>query len=225
MSCRRFEELVALRVGGDLPPREAPRVEAHLANCAGCRQLEAALVRDRAVLASRRTVAPIEKDLEEVRRNVLVEISRDAARRSIREGLGFALFRPRVRMAGLAVAGLVVCLLWLNPPRQRPAPGPSGHRPEGDRTERLAAPPALAPTARGEGERGGSSVAARQARPEAQAARAVRRISPAGEGESEDPTLPVLQRIEIQTADPNIRIIWLCRQNARETHTTGEAGE
>ena len=39
MNCEAFEPLVALYVEGDLPGQDTPRVEAHLAACAGCREL------------------------------------------------------------------------------------------------------------------------------------------------------------------------------------------
>ena len=39
MNCGAFEPLVALYVEGDLPGQDTPRVEAHLAACAGCREL------------------------------------------------------------------------------------------------------------------------------------------------------------------------------------------
>jgi len=39
MSCQAFEALIALYVEGDLPGRDTPRVEEHLAVCAGCREL------------------------------------------------------------------------------------------------------------------------------------------------------------------------------------------
>ena len=39
MSCQAFEPLIALYVEGDLPGRDTPRVEEHLAVCADCREL------------------------------------------------------------------------------------------------------------------------------------------------------------------------------------------
>ena len=39
MSCQAFEALIALYVEGDLPGRDTPRVEKHLAVCADCREL------------------------------------------------------------------------------------------------------------------------------------------------------------------------------------------
>ena len=39
MSCQAFEALIALYVEGDLPGRDTPPVEEHLAVCADCREL------------------------------------------------------------------------------------------------------------------------------------------------------------------------------------------
>jgi len=39
MNCQAFEPLIALYIEGDLPGQDTPRVEAHLAVCAGCREL------------------------------------------------------------------------------------------------------------------------------------------------------------------------------------------
>jgi anti-sigma factor RsiW len=38
MNCQAFEPLIALYIEGDLPGQDTPRVEAHLAACAGCRE-------------------------------------------------------------------------------------------------------------------------------------------------------------------------------------------
>ena len=38
MSCDRFESMIALDAGGDLPAADGDRLARHLATCAGCRR-------------------------------------------------------------------------------------------------------------------------------------------------------------------------------------------
>jgi hypothetical protein len=50
VSCERFERALALDVSGDLPPREASALRAHLAGCARCCEFAAGLERSQAAL-------------------------------------------------------------------------------------------------------------------------------------------------------------------------------
>jgi len=50
MNCSHWEERIALRAGGDLPPAEAVEVERHLRECAGCQVLASGLNQSLALL-------------------------------------------------------------------------------------------------------------------------------------------------------------------------------
>ncbi|MBM3745882.1 MAG: hypothetical protein FJW34_08795 [Acidobacteria bacterium] len=149
MSCRRFEKDVALWVEGDLPPRQARRLEAHLPACPDCQQLVEGLRASQAALKELHAEA-VEEDLAAVRLRVLARIRTE---RPQRRGWAWAYALG----ASLAVAAAVWVLLPrpsappLPPPRMlkpapvevaRPAP-PAAARPRPTRAKPPAAPEPL----------------------------------------------------------------------------------
>jgi len=79
MSCRRVQPLVALWVGGDLAPRRARRVEAHIAHCEACRLLAERLRATRVALAVLAEEAPDRAALQLVRQRVLAALAHPPA--------------------------------------------------------------------------------------------------------------------------------------------------
>lgn len=75
MNCRRYEEQIALHVGGDLAREEILAVESHLARCASCRALLDELRRTQALLADLGGEQPAEIVLARVRTRVMARAS------------------------------------------------------------------------------------------------------------------------------------------------------
>lgn len=112
MKCAGFEPLLALYVGGDLPPDEARRVEAHLAECADCRAARGVLESTQAGLRSLAEETLDGVVYARIRAAVLGELRREQ--------------RPAWRVWMLAVAaavlvGLATLTLWR---RVTPVPAP-----------------------------------------------------------------------------------------------------
>lgn len=224
--CTRIESLLPLHAGGDLSDREAAQVEAHLAVCAGCRNDLAELRDDRAWLtglAATAAGAPEFHDaqLAAMRATVLDEIER------ARQPFAWA-WLTGLRPARWAVAGLGLLLafgalaFWL---QRAVAPN-----------ELVALPPAPEPvvaTYRSPSslglvidERRATQARRRLDRRRYGSPRAPHQVEPApllAALPDDAPLVPTADeprftdaapapeplRIEIQTADPNIRIIWL----------------
>jgi anti-sigma factor RsiW len=130
MNCPRSE--VALYTGGDLPPRRAARVEAHLAACAECRSLLDELRTGQAALSELRGEPLEDAMLAHVRRRVLARI---AAGEQTRSGLpGYWRF---------ALAAAVVLLVMLAWPRHAQKQTPAVTPPE--MAHVAPAPPVPAP--------------------------------------------------------------------------------
>lgn len=208
MSCGDYEGLIALRVGGDLPREDEGRLDGHLAGCSACRQFAQELQECQNALMRWRSEVPDSDLMENVRRNVLARI--EEGQEAIgRWRLQLPIFRLPLRFAaGIAIATLLVGSLWLT--RHRRPPGREVQLP----SRQSAASPSLGvPGPRRE----------TQTRVIAQAQTAPKRkvrLTASAPGDSRagqpepvdimeklDTSLQPL-RIELQTADPNIRIIW-----------------
>ncbi len=135
MSCRAWQDEIALLVGGDLPPDEAVPVEGHLESCSACRALAAELRADRRALAGLAVEAPPADALERMRRRA-VEATAKSSRTA---GSADAGGRGRGAWLGLAAALLAAAValgLWTVQLR-RP---PDGEPEEGTRVSRHEAP-------------------------------------------------------------------------------------
>ena len=109
MNCQAFEPMLALYVEGDLPERDVPRVEEHVATCADCRDLLEDLQSSQAVLKTLGAEAVDGALLTAVRAGVLARI--DCRRRAV---------WPWVAATTAALALLILLLA----PSQRTAPEP-----------------------------------------------------------------------------------------------------
>lgn len=74
MSCKRWEESIALYVGGDLEPGEAALVERHLADCASCCVLAANLQDIHLSLRGLGMETPEEEVFPGIRRRILSQV-------------------------------------------------------------------------------------------------------------------------------------------------------
>jgi anti-sigma factor RsiW len=110
MNCRRFEDLFALHVEGDLPERKRRAVEEHLADCERCREFAAGIESSQRAVKDLADEAADAEALYEIRERVLAMV---AAERPAP--------RPRVswKIAGAMAAVLAVAaIVWVS----RPAP-------------------------------------------------------------------------------------------------------
>ena len=192
MTCARMEKTLPLFVGRDLDPARMSEVAAHLLSCEHCRGLHAELAAGRAFLEASPSEPLSEADYADLRRAVWRRIEADSGRPA-RGGLG----RLVLATAGLAAVALAAILVVHARPQVPRAPGqtpaalrkelPVAALPEAPREE----PPAPSP-ARSVGDPPRKAV----------------RMAARG-------TESHVVRIEFQTANPDVRIIWLVKK--RET--------
>jgi hypothetical protein len=233
MNCTRAEKLLPLYAGGDLPPREAEAASAHIVGCEACRRLAAEYEQDRSWLGG---AAEPEFD-EEFFAGLRGAVRREVARESLRPEPR-SVFAPPVGWRTLVAAALLLLLGGLLTYRSLERERPSGAKKDEQLVREQASKPSKPNSP--------SQAETRQVRPRPSqtARRRPRRALPpdftqpapnlivqeprARSGESESAAqassgvLPDALRIEIQTADPNIRIIWFVPQEA--TATAARAG-
>lgn len=239
MSCGRFDRLLALDSGGDLAPRDADALAAHLAGCDSCRRAAEEFAGARTLLLDAFEPPEFEAAFyESVRRGVMREL--DAAPPPTGLGVFFRrLFSAPVYAAALAVVVLFAALALVL--RTRDAGEAGGQtqevvvRDDGQQTPPPAAP---TPDAQAPNAVTPPPPPASQTHERAQAERTVRKnVQAAGfrhrRGPVEEirnqvaPVMPQdpapavetaglgateerrMLRIELQTSDPNVRIIWL----------------
>jgi hypothetical protein len=207
VKCSRVEKILPLSVGDELEGRRKREIEEHLAGCVGCRLLQRDLLRGRASLASIPVPSFGEVESGELRRGVWREIES----RGLRAG-GAA---PRYRRFAVASAGgvLVAVLVGLAV-LSRGRPGPAASPP----AAALPAAPeetvvAVAPARKVE----------ESAAPEPLAAKARPLHTRAGRYTGAVPSEVV--KIEFQTANPDVRIIWLVKKGAETPSAAGRNQE
>ena len=237
MSCKRAEKLMPLYAAGDLPAgRESRAVAAHVAGCASCAALAEEFRASREWARTSDAVPEFGDEFyEQLRAGVLDRVNRDT-RPAAPSRVAFffpALFAGR-RLAYAASLALAACALALSlyfgrdtslprrddlartpPTRNVIAPPPPAHAeptPDASRDARETARPNL--------KRAGGGFkrtpTPRRAAPTHDAAPA-RELTAAANDAARQGVAPAApraetasaSRIEIQTADPNIRIIWL----------------
>jgi hypothetical protein len=242
MNCTRIEKLLPLYVEGDLDGRETVIVRAHLSSCDDCRSLEAEFRVSQQRLHNFAVPDFGAEFYEQIRGAVLLEInSRPTARPSIFQTLRpFFLWRPAAAAASLALLVLVGALSFglyrslikgdarlmalenkraeFNPDLFKESggqPGSVSPMNPGKETRRSVsiAPRALAQRSI----RTGNQV---KVRPDASipqsvdgALSTVAEIRQTGGAPENAAPTQAVARMEIQTSDPNIRIIWLGRKS------------
>jgi hypothetical protein len=209
MNCTHTARLLPLYAGDDLDGRRALAVKSHLRSCPACRELAEEYAASGRWLRARAAPAFDDEFFADLRASVRREIARGDApagfwqRLALRRG-----WRPAPALVAallLIVGGLLASsrlLLTLDPP-----PPPT-----------LAeAPPPTADEGEGVGGREIKPGRAPRRRPRAAVSFAVAlRESPP---EQEPAAEPEMLRVEIQTADPSIRIIWLIPQDKALTES------
>ncbi|HTF37717.1 MAG TPA: zf-HC2 domain-containing protein [Blastocatellia bacterium] len=234
MNCRRVEKLIPLYVEGDLAPGIADRLTSHLDWCGRCNWLADEYKESQSWL---RTSEPPEFDeafLDNLKAGVLSRIEETSARPSLLASLVQQWSRKQVfalSAALLIIFGALVFYIYQVRTRANPSVLEAVEPPPNDDTitpnePRLATKPgqatgaALSKARRGKSQattkprRGNATIAERtleppfmsQTRQLEESATTSAEPRNALPGSADD--LPEMLRIEIQTSDPNIRIIW-----------------
>jgi anti-sigma factor RsiW len=191
MRCSKVAKALPLYVGHDLKEGRSREISAHLERCGPCRAIEAGLRESRAWLEAGPRPPLDETDYSAVRRGVWQRIE------SQEEGAGKRRLPGAGRLVlagGLLAAALLAALLSV---RQRPEAFPPA-------VQRPAVSPVTAPavepvvTADGSPEPAPDETIS-SARPA--------RVRPAARAEQQS-----VVKIEFQTANPGVRIIWLVKK-------------
>ena len=207
MNCARAAKVLPLLVGDDLKERTKREVQAHLAACRECRALEAELMRSRAWLAAVPAPSFEEAEAEELRRAVWREIRAGGHRAGgvTRRGVGIGPWRA----AGVVAALLIAFAAFL---RLRPGRDASPVSTLASITPREKAV-ALAPPPHPE------ESLAREPAPSAPP------FSRARRGRRARAVASDVVKIEFQTANPDVRIIWLVKKSAEPPSAAGRNQE
>lgn len=214
MRCPDAKRLIVLDAG-DLSPADAGKLSAHLASCETCRQFAALPVDDPSGFRAEVPLMPA--DFTRIRANV---------RASLRERRTRDSFMPFALWAPAAAAAVIVALSWfaMRSPGVPVVPPQTASRPE------LRAPavpseshvgPQLSPEPiRSPKETSGPRVARshRQTPEMIVAARPAAAPEPIVAGTAQASPRPLL--IEIHTADPDVRILWIAQQAPAEPSPT-----
>jgi hypothetical protein len=234
MKCTQAEKLIPLFAGDDLPAREANVLRQHLESCADCRRLASEFEESRDWLINLAAPQFDEAMLDGLRDGVLREISRvEKRRRWFDQWFGWIVpnWNPRFAFAVSLAALLLIAAFGLLIYRRQPPHGPKqdradvrkdagdqvGSHPGGTQDEPDPQIVKGNPEQRRIKRKATRRGFAESPQPEAQTAEP---DFVAQDIEPPDPAKPdpikidlaanrEMTRIEFQTADPNIRIIWL----------------
>jgi hypothetical protein len=190
MTCRKVEKALPLFVGRDLDPARMSEIAEHLAACERCRGLQTELEAGRAFLEASPAPPLSEADYDTLRRGVWRRIETGAGRPE--GGRAGRLVLASAGILAVAFSAILVLRARLELPRA------SGRTAAAPRAEAAAAALPAAPR----------EEPASPPVPAAFGPESVRKAArPAGRG----PESSVV-RIEFQTANPDVRIIWLVKK-------------
>jgi hypothetical protein len=238
MNCRRIEKLIPLYVEGDLEGDEAAAVLAHVETCGGCRELVAGYEASQRWLRSHTPPDFDDALLDGIKRGVLKEIGERRVRPAT-----FAFFarpwaaRPLFAAAAAVLIVFAALTFYFYSARStavssRDELADAAPAPERDlkQDDVKTAPGAIRSDhsykskKRASGAAVKTSLAAsnrndrrtRPARPETVVAQANEHELPeaTAPAEANAEEVPEMMRIEFQTSDPSIRIIWLTTKEA-----------
>jgi hypothetical protein len=251
MNCKQIEKLLPLYAGRDLDAQSERLITAHVESCNECSAAAGEYLQTRELLQEFAPPAFSEDVYAGIRQNVWRQIETESATRSPWEAV-FDLFRPRLALALATVVLIAVSVFgiylvsnrlsgprpiaetapWKNSPvkeEEHPAPSPK----DGKRVQPITSneTPGLRPA-------GGRATHRRTPRnvvPESQDSLAVAKSSPSQtvytpmdpdnsvqtDESSENDSKNTL-RMEIQTKNPNIRIIWFSQRETLRVSPTSK---
>lgn len=236
MDCKRAEQLLPLHAGGDLEDgRESARLSAHLEGCAACRRLADEWADSMSLLRLEDAPGFDAAFFDPIHRNVMREIKATRETPPAFAALLLQLLRPKqlanaVSLALVCAALLVALRLSLSPQPSKTAGGgvaasvnrqisPDRETPEETPHEGTARKDERTETRARE-------LQTRKARPATRESAAVKKTAPRVVEEGPDaPELLVasaepvavkdereMLKIDLQTSDPDVRIIWFSPQ-------------
>lgn len=238
MDCERVEALLPLYVGSDLEEENARLVTAHVQTCAGCARSAQEYVGANQLLQMFEPPQFSEATFAAVRSRVLREIERESSAPKSIFGLEFLRrsFQPRVMWAVSTVVLLAVCLFAYYLIANRTS-GPRSVQPMvqnggggEQKTREQKASKGIKPDITGTGVSPAPETPPHKLRlhqaarhpPKAGVARAVPErtatysAEPKGAAPNASATADKTLRLEIQTTDPNVRIIWFSQSSTKE---------
>ena len=112
MSCRRYEEWLALEAGGDLPPEKAAELSRHTSECGNCRRAAEELRASLAALRAFHRSSVTEERLDAARAVTLAELRTGSASSAWRRSVMPQWLTPRWAVAGLAMVLAVTIAFW-----------------------------------------------------------------------------------------------------------------
>ena len=230
MNCRRVEELLPLYAGGDIDSRLTGQVQTHLGNCGGCAELAADFEASSKWLAG----ATPELDqamLADMKRGVMLELQTAKPRSGWFEILSGTvagtLLRPAVA-ASLLLLLFGALTLWVFVGKKASTPTEAKGRPDQvvSPDQVATAPddaPRVTPKERSPGQDRHPGVVPRRRSGTLGRRQVITQVANSPH-EAEPPSLrPVdsgrMLRIEIQTGDPSIRIIWFAPEEVDSQQT------
>jgi len=236
MNCTKAEQLIPLDAGGDLQPPEADSVRQHIEACAHCQQIAEEFAASQAWLSEFATPNFDEAVLADLRASVHREIAQmesagEATDRKTWFGWLLPQWSPRFAVAAavallIVIGGLAVSIYRHKTPTQevvikdqppKPSATPAGGNSVSDLPGKLQTANET-PRSPHRNHRLNQPVQVpQQFIPEVPAPTGVTAQANPGVEPTTDPARttdvakaePEMLRIEFQTADPNIRIIWL----------------
>ena len=232
MNCRRIEKLIPLHVEGDLDGDDATLLMSHLGSCANCRSVVEQYEKSQRWLHSCGGPESDEATLSCFRRGVMNEINTAARRRW--------LFWDHFNAVHAAVASLLILLAIIaiaryvsrhEPPSNRPEvahekSGPQGQPQSNADAPAFAAkrPPVTEPAAKdrklGYAKAGATNASKKMGGHTLVASVDSKSSIGRSPMEASSPVNPV--RIEIQTSDPSIRIIWFATREPESSSSLTE---
>jgi hypothetical protein len=239
MSCKQIQELLPLYVGRDLEEKRERMIATHLESCTACAAAKDEYRESRQLLQEFAPPAFSDADYANLRRNVLRDIESTES-----TGPTFAqtianLFRPRLGWAMATVALIAFALfgLYFMTSRQT-APNPIANKPTAPGQTVPSESPENKNAVRPSGSDPTDHTASNQPRPRRNYRKAIanerptvavnavkrspmdRNVSPTVESSTGPDAFPArdegkVMRVEMQTKDPNIRIIWFSQPNTK----------
>jgi hypothetical protein len=209
MKCSTVEKILPLLVGDDFEGRRKREIEEHLAGCEECRLIHRDLLRSRAWIASIPGPSLGEAESGELRRGVWRQIES----RGLRAGEVVPRYRRFAVSSAALLAAALVGIVVLSKGRSGPAASPPAAAVPAAPEEAVAA---LAPARTLEEVEASAVPAPVPVKTRPSRARAGRH---AGAVPSE------VIKIEFQTANPDVRIIWLVKKGAETPSASGRNQE
>jgi len=231
MDCRRTKEVIPLYVGGDLDAHQIDAVLSHLQACTECSKVAAEYEESQEWLCGFTPPDFPEALFEDLRGSVLAGIEERRSRPTLFQALS-GRWNQRLIIAASVALLIVLCVLavYVSATKKTPSPGPTeANRPQQQQQQpaRPNADPQTAgvPTVHEHRRRGTSIAQLRRHRARvklgrdgghlARIDRDQKGAAPDGGTETQAPL-----RIEIQTSDPNIRIIWFSSRSTEPDRPT-----